>query len=653
MSLLKQLLVSVTVAMLGILLGTLFFNIDAVRHALSEQLQLQSENAVSSLSLSLSQPGNQDAVARELLMSALFDTGQFDSILLMGADGNKLFERKMPAQPSARKMANAPAWFQQLIDLPQATAQRAISNGWSQVGNLEVAIDNRFAIETLWRNSLRMAGLVLVAGAGWAIFVGSLVRWFKRVLREEVANQVLRIGTAQSDSYHADKASVPELQAVSTAIQSAHQRVQKQEQAQAARIETLELETNSDSVTKLPNRKYFLNELNKALQSGARAQGHVLLVRQRDLQAINSSMARREADAWLLGVAEQMQTLLHDSDAENAQLARINGSDFALLLPAVLGPQAMHVIEQLRRTLQSLSVSVGSGQWSRWAFALTPFTSTDTAASVLARLDQAMMKAESAGHGDVEYAEHGSQSEAVLLAGEGHWQQLLVNALQTPGQLAVAMHPVTSASMLGSETWDEAALELHQANGKVLGAGLFLPAALRLGLSDDYDLKALQLVLQWLLEHPHNSTVLRVSLPSLEQAHFAQRVADTLAHAQVQHVLPHLIFELDAFALESTPESTLAFCAVVHKAGAQLGLRRLEQSPKALLHLPSLPLRYVKVGGFFAELSVDNAGALHLLEAILQTAQSQRAAVVVTDTVSPQAADWLREKGASLQVFAA
>lgn len=80
MSLLKQLLLSVTVAISCILAGTLMFSIDGARDYLNTQLQVQSENAATSLALSLSQPHNQDPVTRELLMSALFDTGQFRNV---------------------------------------------------------------------------------------------------------------------------------------------------------------------------------------------------------------------------------------------------------------------------------------------------------------------------------------------------------------------------------------------------------------------------------------------------------------------------------------------------------------------------------------------------------------------------------------------
>ena len=208
MSLLKQLLLSVSIAIAGILLGTLAFSIEAARSYLTEQLQSQSENASSSLALSLSQPGNQDPVTQELLMAALFDTGQFAGIRLVAPDEQVLFEReRKPLEMQAR----APEWFRHILPLPQPQAERAISDGWRQVGNLCVMVDNRFAMDALWSSSIRMTGLILVAGGAWALFVGLLLRWFRRVLHEEIEAQVLRIGTSQSDVADVGESRVAEL----------------------------------------------------------------------------------------------------------------------------------------------------------------------------------------------------------------------------------------------------------------------------------------------------------------------------------------------------------------------------------------------------------------------------------------------------------
>lgn len=651
MSLLKQLLLSVSVAILAILIGTLAFSISAARQYLDGQLQSQSENAVSALALSLSQPGNQDPVTRELLMMALFDSGQFRAIRLIGPAGQPLFER---THTETSKLV--PAWFSRVLPLSEPQGVRVISDGWKQVGQLTVVVDNRFAEEALWLSSLKMTALIVSAGLAWAVFVGVLLRWFRRVLREEIEGQVVRIGTEQSTSEPAHHSNVRELAAVSSAIAQARTRVQQASDAQSARIDSLELESHRDPVTQLPNRKYFVNELGKALQGGEQAQGQVMMVRLRDLQAMNTSMPRAQVDEWLQNMGAQVQQLLKDSTSPGAQLARLNGSDFALLLPGEGGPAAMQVVQDVRKQLQSMSVALGDGHWSRWAFVLTAYTGKNDVKDVLSRLDQGVMQAESAGNDEVEYAEFADNSGTTVLVGEGHWQTVLGDALAHPEQLQIAVQSVSSVSLVDTDVRHEAALELHDAQGHVLGAALFLPAAVRLGLSAQFDVQALQRGLQWMAQHRDQTLVVRVSVPSLEHPKFLPQVHALLTSALAMELaggLSFLVLELDAHALELMPRVAIAFASMVHRTGAGVGLRRLDQAPKALLELSQLHLRYVKLGGYYAQQSLDNPGAQYLLEAMMQTAQAQQARIYITEMVSPQAADWLRIKGASLPVVTA
>ena len=651
MSLLRRLLLSVSVAIVAILLGTLALSIGAARQYLDGQLQSQSENAVSALALSLSQPANQDPVTRELLMMALFDSGQFRSIRLTGTQGQTLFER---AHPAAHSSSAAPQWFSDALPLATPVGERVISNGWQQVGKLTVVVDSAFARDALWSSAVRTTLLVVGAGALWALFVMGLVQWFRKVLHEEVESQVLNIGNEQEPAAVsvAQGSRVAELAMVSSAIRSTSVRVHASAKEQTQRIEVLELETNSDAVTQLPNRKYFVNELQKALQSDDTAQGHVLMVRQRDLQALNASVPRHQVDEWLHSVWQQVRTLLAEQAQLHAQLARLNGSDFVVMLPGDLGPQDMQVVQQLRKLLQSLSLGWGQGRWSRWAFALTAYGRGDSVAQVLTRLDQGLMQAESAGHGDVEYVEQHILDGQEQAATAGHWQSLLAHALQTPQALRIAVQAVHSRAAGAPQLRHEASLELCRADGQVLGGALFLPAVVRLGLSAQYDLKAIELGLQWLASHAGQPLVVRVSVPSLEHEGFVPGLQQLLQAAQAQpggQGVGCLILELDAHALELSPELVAEVEHVLTAAGAGMGLRRLDQAPKALVHLAGLPLRYVKLGGHTVEKALTNDGMRFLLQAMVHTAHARAARVYISEAVSPEASNWLRGQDVFVQ----
>ena len=631
MSLLKHLLLSVSVAIVVILGGTLWLSMNSARQYLDGQLQSQSENAVSALALSLSQPANQDPVTRELLMMALFDSGQFRAVRLLDTEGKPLFER---SHPESLDNSTTPAWFAKLLPLSTPEAARSISDGWRQVGELTVKVDNAFAKDALWRSSVRTLLLVVLAGAVWALFVALLLNWFRKVLNEEISAQVMAIGSNAQSPAQPMRPRVAELSGVMSAISDTRERVRATAQEQTQRIESLELEVNLDPVTLLPNRKYFMNELRRVLQgdpdqADAPIGGHVLLFRQRDLQAINASMTRAQADQWLTSVAESVNFALAAGGNEGGMLARLNGSDFIVLMPGMEGPEAMQLVQQIRHDLQALRQPTGEGHWCRWAYALTDYGSNSTVSELLARLDQALMRSESVGQDEVEYLTDATPRNTV---GERQWQQVLEQAL-AQDRLQLAISPQHYATATAQTERHEASLTLLDTDGKLLQGALFLPVAVRLGLSDAFDVRALRLAREWLVQHPQSQLVVKISLPSLADARFMPEVLALWQAPGEAPWLPRLWVELDAHGLVAYPDEMQALAQAAAECGVRVGLRRLEHEPMALARLHKIPLAYVKIGGDFAQQAPTSPGSQNLLHAMVETARALQIQTYLAGTV--------------------
>ena len=129
--------------------------------------------------------------------------------------------------------------------------------------------------------------------------------------------------------------------------------------------------------------------------------GHILVFRQRDLADLNRHMPREFIDQWMRTACERIGATLKRMHVASPLLARLNGSDFALLLPGCAAPQAMMVAEQVRADLHASRIPVGEGHLCRWAQAMTDYGHGNQAGPVLARLDFGLMRAESAGNDQV------------------------------------------------------------------------------------------------------------------------------------------------------------------------------------------------------------------------------------------------------------
>jgi len=633
MSLLKHLLLTVTLAIAAILIGTVWVSVDSARQYLGAQLQAQGDSAVSSLALSLSQPSNQDPVIQELLIAALFDTGQFKRIELFDVDEHSIVVREVSDERGGKLSQVAPKWFSEWLPISHSVAIGQVSNGWQQVGHVEIETDAASARDSLWASFIRVLLLGLAAGGAWALAVVVLMRWLRRALRDEIQTRVQGIsGEGPAQASPTRSVVFKELAEVSQVIDAVRDRVQATAQEQTARLESLELALNRDDITGLANRRYFLNELRKCLQPAGADQapkrGYVLLFRQRDLVAITKLMSRTHVDAWLRNVGDQVQTLLTQQGLPKAQLARLNGSDFVILLPEIEGPAIAPFSEALVKALAHLRVQLPNGEFCRWAIALTNYQCRDDFTEVLSRLDLALMRAESIGHGEVEFISRvEDSSEAALQAtGETQWRELIQEGLAhqrffLDTQLALsplAQAPTYEATLMLASVH----AERPDADGDLqsISAYLFMPIAVRLGLSALCDLRSIALAGQWLHEHPESSLILRVSLPSLLQPNFQEQLNRKLA--RYSGVWQRLYIELDAYGALAHPQELIDFVQATHPHGVRFGMRRVFEQPSVLALLDNLRLAYINVRVEALQSLYQTTGGRALMTALATTCQA-------------------------------
>ncbi|WP_322998115.1 LapD/MoxY N-terminal periplasmic domain-containing protein [Castellaniella sp.] len=621
MSLLRQLLLSVTLAILVILVGATIFSIGSARQYLDAQLQAQSDSTATSLALTLSQPSNQDPTVRELLISVLFDSGQFRVVEFLDPTGRILIRREIGDGQDER--VQAPDWFSHLLPLQRHEAQRQVTNGWSQLGVVRLQANDAYARDALWTSTERIVTLTVGAGVLWGLFICLLMRWLRRALHDDVMTRVraLADGGGTADLPPVRHPGIAELREVSLAIVRTHEQVRATATEREARIESLQLELNQDPVTGLANRKYFINELRRLLEQPASqdgSSGHVMLFRQCDLQAVNQSMSRVVVDQWLRNVGQLVLELLHVRMGPQAWLARLNGSDFAFVLPMMPGPVAVRVAKAVSDVLQAQRIQLGQAGLCRWRMVLTDYESGGDLSAVLVRLDEALMRAESAGSNEVEYLpdEAMHKDAAGRVGGEQAWRNLLRNALDE-GWFSLALQRDESVAA-GAECVMGTLMLQEPGASEPLSGYLFMPPAVRLGMSAACDAQAVNLGLNWLATHPGDLT-LRMSLASILQDDFRAEVAARLTGRPDQAA--SLLVELDSYGLVSYRTQIMKFAEMLREHGVRMGLRRFAEQPDALLYLHELRPDYVRVSGALIAAQADSPGARRLLVAVQETAQ--------------------------------
>ncbi|ANN71583.1 EAL domain-containing protein [Bordetella bronchialis] len=631
MSLLRQLLASVAVVTAVLLIVSQTLNIDTARRYLGQELRTRGETAAATLATVYARDPAPDPRTWQAVVHDIFSTGAYRRIQVQGSVAFE--ERKDDAQDAA------PAWFTSLISVAPAAAVRPFQAADGRQGTVTVVADDTEALRALWHHSIALALLVALAGGCWLIYAGGLVRWLQKRLLQGISAQVRALAGGDPDP-----AALPawrEVAEVADALAETRARLRMTAEEAHARIESLQLELNLDPVTRLPNRKYFFNELRRALTNGARdpdaGGGHVLMFRQRDLAAINRHMPRDFTDQWLRSVGLRLDQKLGRRHVPPFLVARLNGSDFALLLHGASAAQAETLAGQLRQELRALRVSLGENRWCRWALAMAPYSRAGNASELLALLDHALMRAESADTDEPVHAQAPGPAEA---AGELQWRDTLVMALEQH-RFSLAARALQTADGMPLRT--EATLMLHDADAQApIAAEVFMPAAIRLGMSSECDIQAVRLALDWLVSHG-DTLAIAVTLPSLAQGSFLPRLGQMLRDRPAQ--AGRLVFEVEARGLVEHFANVRGLCEVVCDAGARIGVRCLADDFSAMTRLHQLPIAYVKLGASFVGAMGRSPGARHLAAAVRQTAEGLGVAVYADGPTDTDTAAFLDRTG--------
>ena len=104
-------------------------------------------------------------------------------------------------------------------------------------------------------------------------------------------------------------------------------------EAQARQVESLRHQAHCDTLTGLSNRKHFMAQLSglREREDGS-SEGGLVLLRVLNLAELNRLYGHETTDRVLLAVAQALAT--YQDRSSSCQAGRLNGSDFALCLPA-------------------------------------------------------------------------------------------------------------------------------------------------------------------------------------------------------------------------------------------------------------------------------------------------------------------------------
>ena len=579
MSLFRQLWLAVIASTVIAFAGSFVVSMLTARHYLAQQLAVKNNDNAASLALSMSQL-DKDPVTVELQMAAIFDSGQYASVRLFAPDGKPMVEKISQAPEQ-----EVPTWFSSLFPIDSPPGQAQVSAGWNQFGTVELISHSHFAYKELWDGALKLLFWFMGGGSLMGLLGMRLLRRIKRPL-DAVVSQAQAI--SERRFINIPEPAIPELNSLAKAMNAMVARLKAIFAEEAARLEQVRREATLDGLTGLANRAFFLNQLDAALSDeDAPPTGTLLMLRLGDLAGINRRAGRETADELLRRLGSTLLELA--AEMPNAAVARLNGADFALLIPGILEPSPY--ANKLLDTLRDL-VSAGLIDGEVVGHIATgTYQHGQGIGTLLSRLDAALANAE--GQSGLAWCRAENNGE-LCASSNADWKKLLDEALQAE-RLRLIEFPVADGG--GKLLHLECPLRLQaREGGEWLNAGSFMPMASRLSMTSELDLSTVRLALEKIAGGTAEIAV-NLSGESVFNPDFRQRLHTILSsHKELATRLWLEVSEVGAF---QHFDAFQAFCNALRPLGCRLGIEHFGRQFSEIGRLHDIGLDYLKVDGSF------------------------------------------------------
>ncbi|HBV86408.1 MAG TPA: hypothetical protein DEF42_07090 [Desulfosporosinus sp.] len=371
----------------------------------------------------------------------------------------------------------------------------------------------------------------------------------------------------------------------------------------------LQLHATHDFLTKIPNRYYFEEILNRAEAKAKRGgKSALLLIDVDNLKLVNDSHGHKAGDEILIDLVKVLKRNLRESDF----LARLGGDEFAVLLEVNSEKEAGTIAERLRQGVYdselnlithgfrlNLSISIG----------IIMVDGTLDYQRCLALADTALYAAKEAGRNRIAFAE--TTDDFISNLTEANNLLSLIKSALREDKFVLHFQPVLRISD-GETIHYEALIRLRDQDGDMISPGKFIPIAERFGLMPQIDHWVVRTTLAKLREFPELKIFVNLSGMTLGDESTLGEIEESIRESGIE---PSQIgFEITETAAVKDLLRAVRWIEKLKKLGCLFALDDFGTGFSSFSYLRTLPVDYIKIDGSF----VSNADTEPVNRAMIQ-----------------------------------
>jgi len=591
LSLFKQIVLILSAFILLVLAGVMWLNFQSASKFVQNQLYTTSQDAATSLGLTLSSVSDpSDVASMETMLNAVFDSGYYRRIELLDNEGKSLIKR---VNDGAVK--GVPQWFINKVDIEIPKAESVVQKGWTPIGTLEIQAHTGYAYLRLWetlRNLVTWFSLIAI-GTVFGIFV--LLKIILKSL-DRVKEQALSI----INNSFIVQTKLPFTTEFRQLVLSMNKMVKKVEnifEKSAQSVKRYHEMLYYDGLTKLGNRKFFILNLdNYLLSSGELSQGYLVLVSLADINDLKNVLQYKEIDDLLVHMAD---TIKEEADKNsNYTCSRLSGGDFAMLLPAVEKEFAAEVASRINEKVKVKCLEIREGVSSIERndvccvnVGAVNYRTDDSKNNILTRADHALTLAKNKGCFNVEVFEE-KEGSNVPIRGKNEWRKEIIGAIEED-RLKIALQSVKTDS---DEVFhQEMFLRMQDSSGEMLSAGAFIPQAVSMGFTNTLDQYAFSKVFSFLKKGTLGASVaINVSLGFIKDTAMMHWLENELSDYSRTTDIP-ICFEMTNFAVSQNVSIIAGFANMLRDKKCLFGIDNFTASSENLDYFKMIRPNYLKI----------------------------------------------------------
>ena len=609
MSLTSQLRITTLIVLMLAISGSFVLNTLSIKHTLTEELGTKNLDNATALALSMSQL-EKDPTILDLLISAQFDSGQYQYIGLFDPNGKLITERK-----NISRKTIAPLWFTRLFSINIQPGLADIQDHWKQYGSIQIKSDVTFAYDKLWNTMIYMGIFAILIGLLGYYLCGHYLNKILGPLNI-VINQAKSIELHQFIIIEEPKAM--ELRSLARAMNSLSNLVKKMLYDESLRLEELNKKINLDPVTGLMRRDYFIDHIQSSTHHDDNFNSGALMVfRLANLAEIDKALDYKKTNDLLKKLGD---CLLQVCNKNSTLIAcRLKGAEFA-----IFGNQAINEImlgSQLKNMLEKTIAIENTGVKANFLAATRKINRFDNAANLITLINELLNSSTESNNGsefvinanDISNSGNNSLHESNL----ANWGVMLNDALAN-NRLKLEHYPVITSKyeLLHSESYVRIQLS---SSDKWLSAAEFMFWATQLDLIDKIDELVLEAAIRVLNEN-HNPLCIHVSSQAMLNETYIKKAKKIIKKSLKN---PHqLCFEINEATAFNHMEEFKHFCSELKVLGCVIGIEHISHHIARLSELNGVSLNYIKVNSIHIHEINTNKLNQELLNGLCKVAHS-------------------------------